>query len=259
LSLPFSIFMQIPKKMPDTPSKSLFYFYEDLISGGISPIEEEYYLFRRPVEVGTVESPKTEWLYMEGLTPLTLPEFLLSVSKGGSREVLLNEELLLKDIPPPKIKAHLAKFYFDLDYYIGKLKKHPLTKGYPFFLADLEAIKADSLEKFKYFEDLANSIPKETNVESDQVENVAISHKIKWKANINVLSTLFFDLLNGQNGPPIIETTSKSLIDLIVNNFVDGDGMPLKRSTIETHFSTEKTHKRAKIGDRIEIGNVRLK
>jgi hypothetical protein len=84
--------------------------------------------------------------------------------------------------------------------------------------------------------------------------------KIKWLANTNVLVTLFYDLLNGQErAGPLIEADKNALKDFLINNFLDSDGNTLSESTIATLFTPSKIDKRSKIGDRIEISNVKQK
>lgn len=94
---------------------------------------------------------------------------------------------------------------------------------------------------------------------SSKSKNYAVS-KIKWLAKTNVLVTLFYDMLNGQDRKaPIIESTKKDILTFITDNFLDAEGKDLSVSTIETYFRDNKVEKRAKRGDRIEIGNLNPK
>ena len=86
------------------------------------------------------------------------------------------------------------------------------------------------------------------------------TRKIKWLGKINVLTTLFYDLLHGQDKErPLIESSLDDIEALILNNFLDADGKELSKDTIHTILRSDKYDKRAKKGDRIEIGNVKPK
>ncbi|HEV8505295.1 MAG TPA: hypothetical protein VGQ53_07850 [Chitinophagaceae bacterium] len=246
--------------MTEKKPTNLFYFYEELITQGVTEISNEFSGQSETIYFGTGENKKEEKVIFIGLTPYSFVPYLKHISKSASRNVMLKEESILAESSPGNLKVHLAKYYSNLDYYIAHLKKLPVSDKYPFFKDDLENIKSDSLEKFRYL-DPVDSMPSEIKIESGKPDKETATYKIKWKANINVLSTLFFDLLNGQDkNPAIIEAGSAKVIqDFLIDNFIDAKGKPLSKSSIETHFSTEKRGKRAKKGDRIEITNVKLK
>ncbi len=84
--------------------------------------------------------------------------------------------------------------------------------------------------------------------------------KIKWLGKINILTTLFYDMLNGQDrAMPLIDASLDDIESLILNNFLAADGKELSKDTIHTILRPDKYDKRAKKGDRIEIGNVKPK
>lgn len=101
--------------------------------------------------------------------------------------------------------------------------------------------------------------PREGLFFKKESSNPKHSHpKIKWLANINVLGTLFYEMLNGQDeGEPLIQANKADVVQFLLNNFCNKDGKELSKETIETIFRLEKVDKRANIGDRIELGNVK--
>ena len=128
---------------------------------------------------------------------------------------------------------------------------------YEFFAEDLEELTKD----LQHEPASLNPLQVQDNHEMGSDIN-ANKHfpKIKWKGKTNVLVTLFYDLLNGQdNKEQLIEAQKKDIKNLLIQNFTDADGNPFSESTIDTILSTTKTDKRANKGDRIELGNVRVK
>jgi hypothetical protein len=67
-------------------------------------------------------------------------------------------------------------------------------------------------------------------------------------------------MLNGQDkGPSLIDSTQEDLKNFLVNNFLDADGKELSVGTVNTYIRPDRPEKRAKRGDRIELGNVKPK
>jgi len=83
--------------------------------------------------------------------------------------------------------------------------------------------------------------------------------KIQWLGKTNLLTTLFYDLWQGQDKReepstiPIIKAQKKDLEALLINNFLDKKGKPLTVSTISDYLNTSKPEKRAKQDVRIEL------
>jgi hypothetical protein len=133
---------------------------------------------------------------------------------------------------------------------IELLEKKFLTDKYPFILDELRKIK-DSLNTSYGF-----LIPKKGNVNSTIIHKP----KIQWLGKTNLLTTLLYDLWQGQdNGSklpsskPLIKAQLKDLTELLVNNFIDEKGNPMKEKTISDYLNTSKPKKRAKKGVRLEI------
>ena len=92
------------------------------------------------------------------------------------------------------------------------------------------------------------------------VTNNVFNQKIKWLANTNVLTTLFYDMLYGQDkGSSLIESSHEDIRNFLMNNFIDADGKELAFNTADTYIRLERVEKRAKRGNRSELGNVKLK
>ena len=256
--------------MEKAQPKNIFSFYEELIIGGLQPIIDEFYLLSQQIEISTKDGPKKEMVFLDGNTNYNLQEYLILISKRMSRKILHNIELILLDSnPPPNIKTLLAKYYSDLDYYISKLKNLPLTGKHLYFVQDLEIIRTDSLDKMKYLEEQSKTAHIETNqgvaeessTSLSKIKNSVRGYKLRWLANNNVLFTLFYDLLHGQDkNPAIIEASSSKVVqEFIIDNFVDSQGQPFSRLSVETCFSKEREKKRARIEDRIDTIKVKIK
>ncbi len=138
----------------------------------------------------------------------------------------------------------------------------------------LNVIKSEFQQKFPHWtfihdgiddmlEDLEVVINTEKPLEtSDETKIVHLNRnkKIKWLANTNILTTLFYDMLHGQDkGPSLIDSTQEDIKNFLVNNFLDADGNELSVGTVNTYIRADKPGKRAKIDDRIELGNVKPK
>lgn len=84
--------------------------------------------------------------------------------------------------------------------------------------------------------------------------------KLQWLGNTNILTTLFYDLINGvksTNTPKLIDATPKEIELFIINNFVDKDGKEFDlKSTINTNLKHSKqSTKRALDGDGIDLNS----
>ncbi len=124
-------------------------------------------------------------------------------------------------------------------------------KSHPCFAEDLLEIFTDF--KNNYLIIFLND-PIDKSIRKNHVK------KIKWLGKINVLTTFFYDTVNGQDKEmPLIEASLDDIESLILNNFLDADGKELSKDTIHTNLRYDKFDKKAKIGDRIELGNVKPK
>lgn len=124
-------------------------------------------------------------------------------------------------------------------------------KSHPCFAEDLLEIFTDFKHNY-LIPFLDDSLPK--NIQKNHV------NKVKWLGKINVLTTLFYDMVNGQDkAMPLIDASLDDIENLILNNFLDADGKELSTDTIKTNLRHDKQDKKAKIGYRIELGNVKPK
>jgi hypothetical protein len=73
--------------------------------------------------------------------------------------------------------------------------------------------------------------------------------RIRIKTKVNVLGTLFYDLLEKH----YIETSKANLIDFIYESFADENGEAIKKSTTDTILKPEREDKRANTIDRIIV------
>ncbi len=133
---------------------------------------------------------------------------------------------------------------------LSKLKERKDLSKYTCIEESLVEIKSSIYSKYSIHLPL-NLSTKETLAKP--------THKIQWLGKTNVLVTLFYDLLNGQDkGEPLINYPKDELKQFIASSFLDKDGNELSQATIDTIFTPSKGDKRSKIGDRIELPNKRV-
>ena len=85
--------------------------------------------------------------------------------------------------------------------------------------------------------------------------------KIQWLAETNLLTTLLYDLLNGQkkatkgaiNTKPFIKAKTADIERLLIENFLDSNGKPLSPGTIKTYLNNSRPETRVREGGRIEL------
>jgi uncharacterized protein Smg (DUF494 family) len=167
----------------------------------------------------------------------------------------LSSKFLPRYLSEVKLSPDIKFFY---NKHIKKITdiKEQLALKFPdwiFFQTDID----EALEELEVF---LNTEEKQIN--SNVGDRKTNSHKIriKWLPTRNVLTTFFFDLLNGQDkGSPLIEATVDDIKRLLINNFVDSDGKEFSKDTLDTYLRPDRVEKKAKRGDRIELGNVKQK
>jgi hypothetical protein len=196
----------------------------------------------------------------EVVDDLDVDSELLGTSKMIKRyfkddlKVFLNHKEVLKQIDIDVLNSgdnHKKSFYLQsivilINGLLSLLSKREDLKKYP--CIERALIEINESIKIKYgLGDSSDSKP---------------AHKIQWLGKTNVLTTLLFDLWQGQSkgskkpqSKPLIKAQKKDLMDLLLNNFIDADGNPLKQSTISDYLSTseDKSTSKAKPGVRIEI------
>lgn len=82
---------------------------------------------------------------------------------------------------------------------------------------------------------------------------------MQWNGNINVLTTLFYELANtelkNKKRRMALDATEDQMIAFICMAFVDKDGQALSPSTIKTYFQESKPERRAQGAKKIEIAS----
>lgn len=144
-----------------------------------------------------------------------------------------------------KEKNYLKKIVDEIDSLISKKNDRNDLDKYTFIVTTLESTK-------EYIQSHYGLVKKDSHVSPLQT-----SPKIQWLGKTNVLTTLFYDLLNGQDkGEPYIHATKKDVMQFLIENFLDKNGDELSESTVQSYF--DKQEKKAKIGDRIELPNKKV-
>ena len=88
-----------------------------------------------------------------------------------------------------------------------------------------------------------------------------LAPKIQWLETTNLLTTLFYDLLNGQkkakkgakNTRPFIKAKTTDIEKLLIENFLDSEGKELSPETIKTYLNNSRPETRVREGGRIEL------
>lgn len=149
-----------------------------------------------------------------------------------------------------KEKNFLRKIIDDIDFLISRNKERNELQKYSFIETVLESMKEWLVAKYSF---------KEAKPQLSQPQ--LSTHKMQWLGNINILTTLFYDLLNGiksENIQPLIKATPKDIERLIVENFIDQDGNDFQMgSTIKDYLKPSKqSSKRAKGEIYIKVGKI---
>jgi hypothetical protein len=161
-------------------------------------------------------------------------------------EITRVKEQLLSDIALEivqqadlKYKAAIADYYLtEISYVASSLEGKKHLVDYPFIKEIIGSLKTTLEEKYK---------PQTTN-------NSCANTKFQWAGKTNVLITLFYDLVTGQdNKVPLLIAKKDEVKKFIKEHFTDAKGDILSPSTVDTIFTPSKVDKRAKKGDRIEI------
>jgi hypothetical protein len=240
----------------------MFGFYEQIFTGEAwDDLMSEYQCgstSRVVIKDGKEEVEETYW--NDG-QPYTYIQYERMYFRKQARKMFSAANDLLDGVESEEAFARItSKMSFLLEMYSQKLNER-FTEVRDHVAKSFDEAKNDILKlleyktKTKIFPPIQSQKTIENHSESGQGRP-----KIKWLGNTNVLITFFYDLLNGQERTgPLIEADKNALKDFLMNNFLDSDGNTLSESTITTLFTPSKTDKRSKIGDRIEISNVKQK
>lgn len=141
---------------------------------------------------------------------------------------------------------YLQRIILEISYLVSTCEGQKQLEKYPVIVETLKSIKGHLQSKYNLAEQAVAVSNKKMN-----------NPKLQWTGKINVLTTLFYDLIfeNKEKGiTPLIKANSKEIEDFILNNFVDSNGQPFERNTINTNLKPSKQNsKRAKGEISIEI------
>jgi len=224
--------------------------YDNLLNGNaMTSINEDFWLESSSIYGGnnfnTLSADKN-WLERE------FRSYLKAVTSEWKNAFL---QTLISELNNSKIKDHLFEKHIKKIKILSKqlLEKFP---KWDFISLDIDELIEDITAYVN------NTVSNELEISKNDVQDkiVVIYPKIKWLGKTNVLLTLFYDLLNGQDGKaPLIEANKNDIKLFLKDNFLDSEGNKLSESTIITLFTPSKEDKRANRGDRIELKNVQLK
>jgi hypothetical protein len=146
--------------------------------------------------------------------------------------------------------SKLTELVTSIDTAIGKLSTYEDVKQYPAILNTYNEIKGE----------LSNR--KKRLIQPPQADHhkKQAPAKIQWVGQVNVLGTLFYHLLKGQDGgAPYISASVEQVKRMLTDNFIDHEGFDLSKATLDTIFTPSRSEKRANVGDRIELPNKKAK
>jgi len=78
---------------------------------------------------------------------------------------------------------------------------------------------------------------------------------MQWNASVNILTTLFYDLSKWRisKGGMALNANTEQMKAFILNCFVDKDGNPFSKATIDTYFQEDKPEKKAKDSRKVHL------
>lgn len=199
--------------------------------------DEGYYIIDHSFfEIGTSGETK---IYFKDRLGLLCQKERLSFFNSIDTYLLHEKEVKVSN-------EYLQKIFFEVNYLISVCEDQKQLDKYPVILEAVNSIKSQLQSKYNLAEHVVIPSNKKVN-----------TPKIQWMGRTNVLTTLFYDLIyeDKKKGiTPIIKATSKEIEDFILNNFVDSNGLPFERNTINTNLKPSKQNaKRAKGEISIEI------
>lgn len=220
-----------------------------------------FYLYDRLINIRSLDFLK-DWHFEEctayvGQDEIPIPTFTtflheLSFNKALNISQYIDSQIQLESTKEGQ-QLKLARHMSEIDSYIQKMETNTfLNPEYDFFIKDLSKIKLDILAQYAHLK------------EEPAISKIPIQNKIQWVGNINLLTTLFYDLLNGQEKgigknkittPPLIKCQKKDIERLLAENFIDVNAKPLKESTISDYLNKSEAKSSSKLqsGSRIEL------
>lgn len=164
-------------------------------------------------------------------------------------------------------------FLNEVEHTIQGLLGEAKITDYVKILVNKIQLLIDQIEEVKYdggLQQIKNTIVLKLTLLNKQLtdsylgngNHINTNPKIRWKTDLKVLTTLFFELLHGQEKgrgnnrfttPSFIEAEKKDLQELLLNNFLDSEGNPLKPHTINDYLNKSKKNTRSPEGERLEF------
>jgi hypothetical protein len=159
------------------------------------------------------------------------------------------DETILTFICDKKKADFVNTILTELQVLYDGIKELKLKKKY-------EILRPILLNQIDSFSKLLNALYKP---QKQQAYNLA--PKIQWLETTNLLTTLFYDLLNGQkkakkgakNTRPFIKAKTTDIEKLLIENFLDSEGKELSPETIKTYLNNSRPETRVREGGRIEL------
>ena len=156
--------------------------------------------------------------------------------------------LIIAEAPTKRLDVCLIAVHSSLNLLIKKVKANKEFKRYPIVLKSYDSLR-------EYIDSKAEAIKTPTKVVSQSSNG-----GLQWIGQENVLGTLFYDLLKGQDGgAPYINAKSIDIQRFIAKNFVGKEGGSVSLESLKTIFTPSKVKKRAMVGTRIELPNKKVR
>jgi hypothetical protein len=247
---------------------NVFNLYHSLING--NGLQDEYDGFEGESEINEREVEGKKVMTMFYLSPdykmLDYSGYLQLRSKYYAAKLSQDIEELFEATPKDQFSQLAPKIQFDIDKLIRQFTSWKILEKRRFFYEDFLIAKDDIDRLIEFYAKVKDgkwptgAIQSKSETMGKATQEKDSYPKIQWMGKTNVLVTLFYDLMNGQDSrEPMIKATKADIKEFLMNNFIDADGNTLSESTITTIFTPSKDEKRANKGDRVELGNLRRK
>ncbi|SKD01821.1 hypothetical protein SAMN05660461_2313 [Chitinophaga ginsengisegetis] len=231
-------------------------FFKDLVENPLAILRIERQFFEEEEEISIVLEMNKEEGYIviddffaDGANSYKIffKDHIQRLCKEQEREVLNSLDSYVFHEKDIKISHdYLQKCLFEVNHLISIQEGRNWLNKYPIIIDTIASIKSYLHSKYGLPDDTISFSKKKSN-----------NPKIQWLGKTNVLTTLFYDLLNGQDkGEPYIHANKKDVMQFLIDNFLDKNGDELSESTVQSYF--DKQEKKAKIGDRIELPNKKV-
>lgn len=214
-----------------------------------------------------IQDPFTWLNKLEKLIDLNRDIFTTDTMRIKVNKALIIIELLREDIEKNNFPANRK---FDFERVKSQLKEYEQPEDQLIYLCEAKTEYLQNKPKAIYPSEIPFDVKIDMEIEKiERVEelkkrnaqrvvtykNRSLPHKIIIRGHINILVDAFYQMLHEKkaNGLPYLDTNATTLVNFIVNNFVDKDGQPLSESTIRTMLSPNKPDKRPKGDNRINL------